>query len=70
MSSALQASAAQTSAFKHLEAIVTAFAQMAVVCTFGLAVAIGAAGLSRNKIPLLCHDCATPLAMAETLPRA
>jgi hypothetical protein len=55
---------------KQLETVVTAFAQMAVVCTFGLAVTIGAAGLAHTKLPLLCPDCASPVAIATSPLRA
>lgn len=65
MSHVSMSPAAKTPLSKHLETVIAAFAQMTVVCTFGLAVAIGAAGLARAKLPLLCPDCTPAFAVAD-----
>lgn len=42
-----------------LQYYVSAFAQLTVASTFGLALAIGVAGVSHSKNPLMCKDCVT-----------
>jgi hypothetical protein len=43
---------------KSLEAAVSAFMQLTVVCTLGLSIAIGVAGVTKSKSPFGCSDCA------------
>ena len=40
-----------------LQYYVSAFVQLTVASTFGLALAIGVAGISHLKHPLMCKDC-------------
>ena len=40
-----------------LQYYVSAFVQLTVASTFGLALAIGVAGVTHSKLPLLCQEC-------------
>lgn len=46
-----------------LQYYVSAFVQLTVASTFGLALAIGVAGVSHSKHPLLCKDCVAQFAI-------
>jgi hypothetical protein len=51
---------------KSLETAVSAFTQLAVVCSFGLSVAIGIAGVAKSKLPFECAGCAAITVAATT----
>jgi hypothetical protein len=52
-----------------VQSYVAAFAQLALGCTFGLAMAISIAGVSRVDTPFACRSCAT-VAAPVTLAKA
>jgi hypothetical protein len=45
------------SMLSHVQTYVTVFANVAMICTFGLSLAIGAAGLTHSKLPIDCKAC-------------
>jgi hypothetical protein len=47
-----------------VQSYVAAFAQLALGCTFGLAMAISIAGVSRLDTPFACRSCAAIAAPA------
>jgi hypothetical protein len=49
-----------------VQSYVTAFAQLALGCTFGLAMAISIAGVSRFDTPFSCRSCAALAAPVTT----